>query len=87
MTHIKVEEIMLLADAYADAEKQDYLTGEGSADHARKVLATALEELIAESQREVQNVRDDAAFMINRKMKESQLRSASASWIDCEGVS
>ena len=50
-------------------------------------VADRLRELWAEKEREVQNVRDDAAFLINRKLKESQLRSASASWIDCEGVS
>jgi hypothetical protein len=50
-------------------------------------VSQRLRELWAEKEREVQNVRDDAAFLINRKLKESQLRSASASWIDCEGVS
>lgn len=43
-----VSEIMRLADAYAEAEKRDYLTGEGSAEEARAALEAALDTLTAE---------------------------------------
>ena len=56
-------------------------------EHMMNDLSQRLRELWAEKEREVRNVRDDAAFLINQKLKESQLRSASACWLDCEGVS
>ena len=72
------DEIMLLADAYADC-------AEVNGDKPRAALAAALEELIAEYQREAQIAKDDAAFLIHQKLQESQMKNSS--WMNCEGVS
>ena len=59
-----------------------FMENNGMGDAADRVRV-----LWAEKSREAQTARDDAAFLIRQKMKESQLRSASACWMDCEGVS
>ena len=68
-----LDELMLLADAYTDC-------AEVNGDKPRAALVAAIEELIAEKQREIDAVRDDAAFLIRQKLKERR------DWRDSEGV-
>jgi hypothetical protein len=91
-----IDEVMLLADAYADAEvlfwrvqdkpvNQIYTQSRIERNRSREALMTALEALITESQREIAAAKDDAAFLISQKLKEAQ-QAKSTSWMDCEGV-
>lgn len=45
------DEIMSLVDQCVEAEKNDYLSGEGSADYHRAALLKAVEELAADAAR------------------------------------
>jgi len=45
---MNTEQIMKLADNYADSEHHDYLSGEGSADFYRTALQAAIEALVQE---------------------------------------
>lgn len=71
-----LDELMLLADAYADASKHLSTRLADTDVFHRRQLMHALEELIAESQREVQMAQE-------KSWKAGYKHGA---WSDCEGV-